>query len=89
MFFGVFFLLDSCALGHLGFGPLGLWAPWALGLLGFGPLGLWAPWDFEPLGTFALRPSTFCFLKAAFSPNSFGFFVLVLTWYFYWNHTVA
>ena len=30
----------SWALGHLGFGPLGLWTAWSLGRLGFGLLVL-------------------------------------------------
>ena len=34
----------------------------------------WLLWVFKTLEPFGLCPSTFGFLKAAFSPNSFGLF---------------
>ena len=36
----------------------------------------WLLWVFKTLEPFGLCPSTFGFLKAAFSPNSFGLFIL-------------
>ena len=35
----------------------------------------WLLWGFKTLEPFGLCPSTFGFLKAAFSPNSFGLFL--------------